>query len=366
MQSGSWYLGTPGMTVTSLAPPVTGRPRPRARPRARRRRRGSRLGRSTPSVSSAGVGRRCRVVGGGVVGFGGDIGRIRVGRIRFGDDACGHGGARPASTRRRQPTSAGGAGFGGLVGNGGIDGVGDVGGLGRLIRVVVLEPRVASRPVVVSVVDVGGVRDAGVGGDGGRRRSRPTPARSAAVSGFLPWPRARRLRRAVPVPVPVRATGSARGWFEPVEPTRGHGSRSGPGGRRRRRVGVPHPRGERASDGGAVGGDATGVCAWVGAQVGRTSSPDDHGGCGERACQSAAAAPSGADAWPVPVRRCASGGLPNGAVVPGRDHRRRGDRRCCHRRGRRRSAAATAAACAAAAASNAAVAGPGTFFWIGF
>ncbi len=175
-------------------------------------------------------------------------------------------------------------------------------------------------------------------------------------------------------------TGAAAGWFRRSnqlgatvpDPARVAGPGDGSV--------FPHARGEAeaAPDCGTVGGAAMGACS-VGAQAARTWSPDDHGGCGERVCQSAAESPSCADAWPKAARRLANGGLPNGELSPAGPPvggPTAGDATVGDATGGvvtggvvtegAATVAATADACAAAAASNAAVAGPGTFFgWIG-
>ncbi len=345
MQSGSWYLGTPGMTVTSLAPLPCGAG-----------------GSSRRCVVGRGLARRQRRVVSATLGGAGCRPLVRP--------------ARPASpVRRRQrlsrhclrrrclwrhglrlpprPCRRNRLGDVGDVGDiGGVACLGDVGLLiglaGLLVRLVVLEPRVASRPVIVVGVDVRW-----------RRLRPPTWSMVSVPPAFV--------GSALALSVRVRAAGSSTGWFSRSnqvgatgpDPARAVGDGALLGGAR-----SPTARGNLAGAApgcGAFGGDALGFS--LGAQIGLTWSPDDHGGCGERVCQSAAASPSGAGAWPKAVRRCANGGFPNGelsAARPTVGELTVGELTVGVVIEGAAAVDAATRAWAAAAASNAAVAGPGT------
>ena len=362
MQSGSWYLGTPGMTVTSLAPlrlrggRLVRVPRRRV-PRPRAPRRGDGLAGIGSSAGSAARLRRRPPV---VIVLAGDrrrasavVGRHRVGRValsrrlrrrrrhRLASAASAASSATSATSALRFRRSAVSAASAGLV------------------RLVVLEPRVASRPVIVVGVDVGGVS--------GRRRAVDV---SAACSALLDGS-AFALGSAVSDPASAWSVPGRRdagrvgdGLVQPVEPARGHGARSGPRRRRGRLVGAPpRARGKRRR--------LPTAAPWAVTPgrllPGRPGRADLVAGRPRRLRRARlpvrGSVALAAGAWPKAVRRCANGGFTaDGASRPAAR-----SPAVSSPTGPRRSAPHRAAPLrplrptAAAAASNAAVAGPGTF-----
>ena len=267
MQSGSWYLGTPGMTVTSLAPPPARRmaralhrraswsscpaggggvlassaaasavacrrpSSPWSPPWARRQRRGRRVGRCRLRGLR---GRPPRTPGTSAGTGSGDLVRPRY---------------RPASVPLRRTSSAW-ASTAGLP-------PASVG----VIRLVVLEPRVWTRPVIVVGVGIGGGADC-VLADAlamDLRCHRPSSARPS-LTRLSPGRRrsARRGRRRAGSA--GRTSSGAHGSPDSARVV-GAGDWSG----------LPHGRGETAAapDCGTVGGAAVSVCS-LGDQVGRT------------------------------------------------------------------------------------------------
>ena len=303
MQSGSWYLGTPGMTVTSLeslrwaadgsSASASGRVAVLVRcvdGEGSRRLGGSRRPRQRGRPPSP-----RRHVGSAHVGFGVSVGRLRVGRVGFG---------------------GGGLGRRGLVWHR-LGDVGDVtrlrhvigglAGLGGLIRLVVLEPRVASRPVVVVGVglcrrrrSVGAARPARHRLSGaGRRLARPaaarlSPGRCRRRDGDRR--RAGSAGRTSSGPrLPIRPASSARATARglPTRAGRTEAARSRTAARGAGAAWAPAPWASRS---GGPGRRTTTEAA-----ASASASP-------------AAASPSRAGAWPKAGRRCANGGFPNGGL----------------------------------------------------